>query len=290
MGRSLKAAVSAVDLARDLGIGYSGSSDSFIFRVDDAASATGGSLCFAKDLSWASRVDNRAVIIMSGQSVPVRSAVTLLSDYPRLDFARALTLIDKSVGFEWLTSEPDIHPTVRIGRNVTIGRGVKIGAETTIHHNVVIGDEVIIGRRCNIKSSAVIGEEGFGFERDARNRAVRLVHIGRVVIEDDVEVGSLTTICRGTINDTVLKNGCKIDDHVHIAHNVVIGEDAFVIACAEVSGGVSVGARSWIAPNATIINQVSIGEDSVIGLGAVVIKSVPNETTVVGNPAKPLSK
>jgi UDP-3-O-[3-hydroxymyristoyl] glucosamine N-acyltransferase len=117
-----------------------------------------------------------------------------------------------------------------------------------------------------------------------------LPHLGGVVLGDDVEVGSLTTVCRGTLADTILRDGCKIDDHVHIAHNIDVGEDAFVIACAEVSGGVKIGRRAWIAPNASILNQLSVGDDSVVGLGAVVVRSVPDGAVVVGNPAKPIAR
>jgi UDP-3-O-[3-hydroxymyristoyl] glucosamine N-acyltransferase len=97
-------------------------------------------------------------------------------------------------------------------------------------------------------------------------------------------------VCRGTLGDTVLRDGCKVDDHVHIAHNVDVGEYAFVIACAEVSGGVRIGQRAWIAPNASILNQLTIGADAVVGLGGVVVKSVPDGTVVAGNPAKQLSR
>ena len=88
----------------------------------------------------------------------------------------------------------------------------------------------------------------------------------------------------------MLRNGCKIDDHVHIAHNVDVGEDAFIIACAEVSGGVKIGPRAWIAPNASVLNQLTIGADAVVGLGGVVVKSVPDGVVVVGNPARPLAR
>jgi UDP-3-O-[3-hydroxymyristoyl] glucosamine N-acyltransferase len=247
-----------------------------------------GALCFAKNMMWAQRAARGAVLITAKEHLVDRSGPTLLSTQPRLDFARALAVLETMVGFAWSDLEPEVHSSARIGRNVYLGRGVKIGADTVVHHNAVIGNEVVIGARCVVKSCAVIGEEGFGFERDPEGKAVRLPHIGTVVIGDDVEIGSLTTVCRGTLADTLLRNGCKIDDHVHIAHNVDVGEDAFVIACAEVSGGVKIGPRAWIAPNASIMNQLAIGADAVIGLGGVVVKSVPDGVVVVGNPAKPL--
>lgn len=290
MGRTLKSPVSAGRLAAALGLELRGSGDVLIRRVDTADSATADSLCFAKNAAWSAKVPRSAILLTSADHGDDREGATLISEQPRLDFARALGLLEAWAGFEWSESEPDIHPTARVGRNVVLGRGVRIGAGTVVYHNVVIGDEVVIGQRCVIKSCAVVGEEGFGFERDAHGKAVRLPHVGTVVIGDDVEIGSLTTVCRGTLGDTVLRNGCKIDDHVHIAHNIDVGEDAFVIACAEVSGGVKIGPRAWIAPNASVLNQVTIGADAVVGLGGVVLKSVPDGAVVVGNPAKPLSR
>jgi UDP-3-O-[3-hydroxymyristoyl] glucosamine N-acyltransferase LpxD len=288
MGRALKNAVTAGRLATELGLELRGDRDAMIQRVDTADASTANSLCFAKNAVWSAKVGRSAILLTSAENVVEREGPTILSSQPRLDFARALGLLESWAGFVWSDSEPVIHPTARIGRNVVIGRGVHVGAGTVIYHNVVIGDEVVIGQRCVIKSCAVVGEEGFGFERDAQGKGVRLPHIGTVVIGDEVEVGSLTTVCRGTLGDTILRDGCKIDDHVHIAHNVDVGEDAFVIACAEVSGGVKVGPRAWIAPNATILNQLTIGADAVVGLAAVVVKSVPDSAVVVGNPAKPL--
>lgn len=290
MGRSLITAVTAGRLATELGLKLRGDPNCLIQRVDAADAAKAGSLCFAKNTSWSSKVNGNAILLTAQEHWIEREGPTLISTRPRLDFARALSLLELLCGFEWAKTEPIIHPTAQIGRNVVLGRGVRIGANTVIYHNSVIGDEVIIGERCVIKSCAVIGEEGFGFERDPFGKAVRLPHLGTVVIGDEVEIGSLTTVCRGTLGNTTLRNGCKIDDHVHIAHNIDVGEDTFIIACAEVSGGVKIGPRAWIAPNASILNQLIIGSDAVIGLGAVVVKSVPEGTVVAGNPAKPLSR
>jgi UDP-3-O-[3-hydroxymyristoyl] glucosamine N-acyltransferase len=290
MGRALKNAVTAGRLATELGLELRGDRDALIQRVDAADASTGSSLCFAKNATWSAVAAKSAILLTCVENLIEREGPTLLSSQPRLDFARALGLLESWVGFVWSDAEPVIHPTARIGRNVVIGRGVHIGAGTVVYHNTVIGDEVVIGQRCVIKSCAVVGEEGFGFERDAQGKAVRLPHIGTVVIGDEVEVGSLTTVCRGTLGDTILRDGCKIDDHVHIAHNVDVGEDAFVIACAEVSGGVKIGQRAWIAPNASVLNQLTIGADAVVGLGGVVVRSVPSGAVVVGNPAKQLSR
>lgn len=290
MGRALRKGITVGQLSSELGLTLHGHAEELILRVDTADSAGIGSLCFAKNKAWASKVAFASVLLTAPEHVVDRPGPTLVSLQPRLDFARALVLLESLSGFAWSEADPAIHPSARIGRNVVLGRGVRIGAETVIFHNAVIGDEVEIGARCVVKSCAVIGEDGFGFERNKYGQAVRLLHIGTVIIGDDVEVGSLTTVCRGTLSDTLLRNGCKIDDHVHISHNVDVGEDAFVIACAEVSGGVKIGPRAWIAPNASVLNQLTIGADAVVGLGGVVVKSVPAGVVVAGNPAKPLPR
>jgi UDP-3-O-[3-hydroxymyristoyl] glucosamine N-acyltransferase len=289
MGRKLKQPVSAKELAEHLGLELR-HGDMTITSVDGVTEAQVGSLCFAKSDLWSGQVKSGCLLLTAPGSATSRYEPTLLSDSPRLDFARALVYLEHRAGFVWDEAPPRIHPTARIGQHVVLGKGVEIDEGSVIYHHVVIGDEVKIGRNCVVKSCAVVGEEGFGFERASSGEAVRLPHIGSVVIGDNVEIGSLTTVCRGTLGDTVIEDGAKIDDHVHIAHNVRVGRHAFVIACAEVSGGVTIGERAWIAPNASVMNQLTIGDDAMVGLGSVVVKHVPAGSVVAGNPAKPLGK
>jgi UDP-3-O-[3-hydroxymyristoyl] glucosamine N-acyltransferase len=285
MGRDLKKPVDPKWVSEIIGREYCGSYGK-ITRIDSAAEAKAGSLCFIKNKSWARNLPQECIAIGSREDLDGVGKNLIFSDSPRLDFARLLAVLDAQVGFVWSNCKPQIHPTVRMGVNVVIGHGSKIGASTIIGNNVVIGPEVVIGERCNIKSCAVIGEDGFGFERDQGGTAVRLPHVGTVIIGSDVEIGSLTTVCRGTLANTVISNGVKIDDHVHIAHNVFIDEHVFVIACAELSGGVKVGKRAWIAPGASVLNQITVGDDAIVGLGAVVFRDVEAGGTVIGNPAK----
>jgi UDP-3-O-[3-hydroxymyristoyl] glucosamine N-acyltransferase len=111
-----------------------------------------------------------------------------------------------------------------------------------------------------------------------------------VRIGEEVEIGALATVCSGASDPSIVKDGAKIDDHVFVAHNCHLSEQVVVVACAETSGSVKVGARTWLAPNCCVTNGISIGRDSVIGLGAVVTKSAGDDTTVVGNPARPLGE
>jgi UDP-3-O-[3-hydroxymyristoyl] glucosamine N-acyltransferase len=155
-----------------------------------------------------------------------------------------------------------------------------IGRDCTIHPSAVIYDNVVIGDRVTIKANAVIGGEGFGFIK-GKNPA----HHGRVVIGNDVHIGSCTCIDRGTLGDTIIGDGAMIDNLVHIAHNAVIGKRASVIANAMIAGSCEVGNDAWIAPSASVRNGLPVGANAVVGIGAVVVSQVDPGQTVMGNPA-----
>ena len=105
-----------------------------------------------------------------------------------------------------------------------------------------------------------------------------------------VEIGSLTTVCQGTLAPTILEDDVKVDDHVHVAHNCWIKKKTIVTACAEISGGVTVGEQSLIAPSSSVHENVHLGDRVLVGLGAVVLQNVPAGATVAGNPARPLDR
>jgi len=212
------------------------------------------------------------------------------TERPRLDFIKALRWLDAASGFERFEGEPQIHPSVRLGSGATVGRGVVIGPDTVIGHNVRIADGVRIGEACIVRSGAVIGEDGFGFERDTDGTPLRMLHLGGVILGDRVEVGSLSTICQGTLAPTILEDDVKIDDRVHIAHNCWIKKKTLVTAGSEISGGVTVGEESLVAPSSSILENVHVGDHVLVGLGAVVLRNVPSAVTVVGNPARVLER
>lgn len=184
-------------------------------------------------------------------------------------------------------ADAEIDPSAHVGPGVVIGNGCKIGARSVIHSNVVIYDRVRIGADVVINAGTVIGADGFGYERNEAGALEKFPHLGGVVIEDGVEIGSNTSIDRGTLGDTILKRGARIDNQVHVAHNVVVGEDAAVIAQAMIGGSVKIGDRAWLAPAAVIMNKADVGSDAVVGLGAVVVKPVMDGQTVMGSPAVP---
>ena len=181
--------------------------------------------------------------------------------------------------------EAQIDNGVYIGPNCIIGK-CKIKNGTVLHGNVFVYDNVEIGENVLVQSGTVIGAEGFGFFKNENNQYEKFPHIGGVIIKKDVEIGSNTVIDRGSLGDTIIGEGTKIDNLVHIAHNVEIGKNVVIIASAEISGSVKIRDNSWIAPGAVVLDRISIGKNVVVGLGAVVIRDIEDNATVVGNPAK----
>ena len=216
----------------------------------------------------------------------------LLVDKPRLWFIRVFR------EFFTFPSPKGIHTTVVMERNVRLGKNVYIGAYTTMGNNVEIGDRTIIyggvriydnvkiGKDVIVHSNCVIGADGFGYAENEKGEFEKFPHIGVVIIGDRVELGASVCIDRGTLSDTKIGDGTKINNLVHIAHNVQIGANCVIAAQAMISGGVKIGDNSWIAPCVCIRDGIEIGQKALLGMGAVVIRPVPMNDVVVGVPAK----
>jgi UDP-3-O-[3-hydroxymyristoyl] glucosamine N-acyltransferase len=218
----------------------------------------------------------------------------ILSDDPRLDFLRVLKEFFAPAVPVGIHELANVHPNATLGKKVTIGSfsvvgpDVEIGDECIIRNGVVICGPTRLGRRCEVKSNAVIGEQGFGFAYDEFGRPEHFPHIGRIEIGDDVWIGACSTVERATIDATVIESNVKIDDLVQIGHNSRIGRNTLVMASSVVCGGAVIGEGCWIAPNTVIKEKVTLGANAYTGLGAVIINDVPPNTVVVGNPARRL--
>jgi len=217
----------------------------------------------------------------------------VLVDNARLSFARVMRAFfsperKRGIHASAIIGEGcDISPDVYIGPLATIGDRVRIGERSVIEAGVHIYDDSIIGKNVTIHAGAVIGMDGFSHIRNEEGKIEKVPQIGKVIIEDDVEIGSNACIARATMTETVIGQNVKIDNLVHVAHNVVVGEDSLIIAEAMIGGNVRIGERSWIAPCACIRDNITIGKDVMVGMGAVVTKSVNDGETVFGVPAKP---
>jgi UDP-3-O-[3-hydroxymyristoyl] glucosamine N-acyltransferase len=147
---------------------------------------------------------------------------------------------------------------------------------------------VFMGHNFTCGENTVIGGEGFGYERDEENNLIKFPHFFGVIIGDNVSIGSNTCIDRGALKDTIIQEGTKIDNLVHIAHNVNIGKRCLVVAGSVICGSVTIGNDCFIGANATIREHLTIGNNVTIGMGSVVTKNIPDNETWAGNPAKKL--
>ena len=189
----------------------------------------------------------------------------------------------------FIHSEAQIGTDCYIGPYAVIGKAI-IGSHTYIDSHVRIYDGVEIGHDCVIKSGAVLGGAGFGYEKDEEGNRFRFPQIGQLIIGDFVEVGSNTCIDRGALADTVIGDHTKINNLCHIAHNNKIGRNVIVTGCVNISGSNIIDDNVWVAPNSSIRGWARIGEGATVGMGAVVVKDVPAHETWVGNPARKLEK
>ena len=196
---------------------------------------------------------------------------------------------------------PGIHPTAIINPEAHLGKDITIGAYCVIGRAVIgdgcvldshvqVYDDTVMGKGCVIKSGAVLGGAGFGYERDANGNKFRFPQIGQLIMGDYVEVGANTCIDRGALADTVIGDYTKINNLCHIAHNNKIGRNVTITGCVNVSGSNVIDDDVWIAPNSSIRGWLHIGKGAVVGLGAVVVKDIPAGETWVGNPARKLEK
>lgn len=187
--------------------------------------------------------------------------------------------------FTYISPKVKLGKNVRIGHNCTLDGDITIGDDTVIWNNVVIVNRVTIGERCEIQSGCVIGHDGFGYTEDGNHAKTMVKHFGGVTIGDEVLISSGSCVCRGTIDDTRIEQGTKIDTLCHIAHNVQIGQNVSLISGTLTYGSSRLCENAYIA-SGIIRNQCTVGENAIVGMGAVVTKDVPADTTVIGNPAK----
>ncbi len=190
-----------------------------------------------------------------------------------------------------------VEPGAVIGARAEIGQGTVVGANAVIGHDVRIGRNCyigansavlhsLIGNRVILHPGARLGQDGFGFAMSAKGH-LKVPQIGRVVIQDDVEIGANSTVDRGSSRDTIVGEGTKIDNLVQIGHNVVIGRHCIVVSQAGISGSTTLGDFVVVAGQAGLIGHLKIGSGAQIGAQAGVDADVPAGARIVGSPAKP---
>ena len=199
-------------------------------------------------------------------------------------------------------SETDFKDKVIYGKNVLIGKNVSIGKNCKIGHNTIIEKNVSIGNNCSIGSNTIIrnslisnnvkildncivGKHGFGFFPN-KTKNLRYPHIGIVIIEENCEIGCGSTIDRGSMSNTFIGKNTYLDNQIHIAHNVKIGENSIIAGQVGIAGSSIIGSNVRIGGQAGISGHIKVGNNVEIGGGSGVIKNIPDNTKVMGYPAK----
>ncbi len=180
-----------------------------------------------------------------------------------------------------------IGARVVIGPNVTIGEGAAIGDDTFLHARVSIREHVVLGNRVVVQDGAVIGSDGFGFARRADGTYEKIPQPGRVVIEDDVEIGANTTIDRPAVGETRIKAGTKIDNLVQIAHGVSVGRNTLLCAQVGIAGSTTIGDGVVLAGQVGVAGHIEIGDGVVATAQTGIPNSVEPGTLISGYPAIP---
>jgi len=292
-----------------------GDENILICGVSGIKEAIEGDITFVANPKYLPLIDKTAAsAVITSQDVKNASKPIIRTQNPSLAFAKVISFIRP-----YLRSHPKgIHPSVILGRDVILGKNVaagpyvvigdnvsigdnsiiyagsfigdktKIGSDVLINANVSIREGVAIGNKVVINSGTVIGSDGFGFI-SIEGKHHRIPQVGTVIIEDEVEIGSNVTIDRARFDRTVIEKGTKIDNLVHIAHNVAIGENSIIVAQVGISGSTTIGKNVTLAGQAGLVGHISVGDGAIVAAQSGVSKSVPPNIMVWGYPAKPES-
>lgn len=274
-----------------------GQSDLSISDVAPLQAATDGMLTFLTNPKYKDQLkDTKAsacILHPDYAELAPDGVALLLSPLPY----KAYALIAQAF-YPLAPENPKIHSTAAIGEGVELGEGVTIGANTVIGDNVVIGDRTQIGANVTISHALIgsdvrifpgvcIGQDGFGFAPDPKGH-VTVPQLGRVIIEDKVEIGANCCIDRGAGPDTVIGEGTRLDNLVQVGHNVKIGKHCIIIAQVGMAGSTDVGDYAVLAAQSGIGGHLTIGAGAQIGAKSGVANSVKPGEKVMGMPAKPV--
>ena len=306
------------DIAADARAELRGDGSILISGIASITSARDGDLVFAGDeqkLDEALRSEAAAAIVGEFAREMAASKPLLIVKDPRLAFARAAKLFQDEKSREGRDESAQVHLSAQIGEHVWIGPGVvieeqaRIGDHCSICANTVVGAGAVIGESCQIgpnvtiyagcelgkrvrvQAGAVLGSAGFGYVRDEQGTYSLFPQIGKLVIEDDVEIGANCTIDRGALDATVIRRGVKLDNLVHVGHNVEIGEDVVIAAQTGISGSSRIGKTAIVGGQVGIADGVEIEEGAILGAqsGIPSGKKIRGKGIVFwGTPARPI--
>ncbi|MCX7716589.1 MAG: UDP-3-O-(3-hydroxymyristoyl)glucosamine N-acyltransferase [Endomicrobia bacterium] len=287
-----------------------------INNINDLQKAQQNEICFIRNKKYYNLINTtKASAIVVGEEIDNVSIPQVIVDDVDISFIKFLNIVysNKQNFYQ------GIHPTVIFGENVKlyknvsigpycvisdnveikehtvltsfvfVGSNTKIGSNTIIYPQVSIREDVVIGSNVIIHSGTVIGSDGFGYIQK-NGKHLKIPHIGKVVIEDDVEIGANVTIDRGTISETRIKKGTKIDNLVHIAHNVEVGENVLLLGQVGIAGSSKIGNNTILAGQTGVIDHINVGSNVVAGPRTGILQNVDDNEVIWGIPSIPFEE
>jgi UDP-3-O-[3-hydroxymyristoyl] glucosamine N-acyltransferase len=257
--------------------------------------------------------ESRAGAVIAPPELDTGGRPTIRSPEPRLDFARALRRVvprprppagvdphARVAGDAAVDATAAVGPGCVVGAgarvgpgtvlhaNVTLYPGVSVGADCELHAGCVLREDTVLGDRCVLQPGVVLGGDGFGYALNEQGRFEAVPQLGRVVLEDEVELGANTTVDRAALGETRIGRGSKLDNLVMVAHNCQLGEDVLVTSQSGLAGSVTVGRGALILSQAGIVDHKTIGERAYVGPQSGVTRDVAPGERVLGTPAEPI--
>ncbi|MDF2501519.1 MAG: UDP-3-O-(3-hydroxymyristoyl) glucosamine N-acyltransferase [Anaerosporomusa subterranea] len=299
------------EITRLVGGELTGDGDIEIYGVNALTEANNDEITFAVPPHLEKAVDSKAAAIILAQAIPGLSQAQLIVANPREAFGKLLSVFAPTVHIA-----RGVHPSAVLGDNVVLGENVAIMPHVVITNDAVIGDNTVIypftyigeaavigkdcllypsvtvrehcrlGDRVIIHSGSIVGSDGFGFVT-VGGKHRKVPQVGNAVIGDDVEIGANVAIDRATTGSTIVGNGTKIDNLVHLGHNDVIGENCLFVAQVGISGSVNVGNNVTFAGQVGSAGHLNIGDNCVFAARTGIISDVPANSFYAGFPARP---
>ncbi|HPH05775.1 MAG TPA: UDP-3-O-(3-hydroxymyristoyl)glucosamine N-acyltransferase [Methylotenera sp.] len=288
------------DIALELGGRIVGDGTVSIARVASLSHAKQGDICFINDIKYQKAVAEcqASAFVLRENDISLTQKPKIIVENPYVYFAKLSTLLNppakSAVGiaenvFIALTANVSascsIAPNCYIGENVVLGDNVIVGAGSVIENDVFIGansrlepnvtikQKCKIGDNCHIFSGAVIGSDGFGYAQE-NDVWIKIPQVGRVVIGNNVDIGANTTIDRGALDDTVIEEGCKLDNLIQIGHNCLIGAHTVIAGCVGIAGSAVIGKHCKIGGAAMILGHLEIVDNVTISSGSMITRSI----------------
>jgi len=268
-----------------------GDADLQITKIATLDSAIKGCITFLANSKYNKLLDRTkasAVIVKEGVKTNNKTTLLVCSD-PYLAFAKLSKLFSDEIDFSngsfkngiFIHDSVNLGKDVKIGPNVYIGHNCNIGDKTVIYPNSTIFKDVSIGQDCIVHPNSVLGSDGFGFAPESLSYQ-KIEQLGGLEVGDNVEIGAGCTIDRGAISNTIISDGAKLDNQVHIAHNVSLGSNSAIAACCAIAGSTKIGKNFKMGGLSGVLGHLEVCDDVTIGAHTLITKSIKSSGNYVG--------